>query len=329
MTWTAIADDLWCPAVVARADGRVVLLGRGAGGELVSRWHDETGWSAAIAGGLPMAQGAHPPTPAPVAWPVAACDEGSSIHLVATSVDGELLHAIGDGESWEPFETLGHPAAASPDATDAVPMGLTTAPAACASPAGLEVFTVGLEGDLLHTRLEHGRWTPFQSLGLPPVARGELRVGVPVRAHLAACAPGDRLLVLLRGPEGDLMGRLHDGVGWGEFTSLGNPTVKYRYPPVSVAAALAGEPAAVARSATCVDVVVRGPKGDLLYRRWDAQGWSDFHSLGMPRSGDRGVPFLGDASICAVGSERLHVVARALDGRVHHAVLDGSGHHAA
>ena len=208
--WSAIGAGLFCPVVTSPAPGRIVLLARTAGGELVRRDRlPGGGWGTARALGVPTARSQGGGMDVPVDWQLAACCGGSgpdgaeAVELVARSPDGDLLHARLGTDGRVRFECLGAPAEAP--AGRAIPVGIASPPAAChGAPDRLDVFAVGQAGDLLHAVRSGGEWTPFDALGAP--------AGAPPAEAVAAssCGPS-RIAVFRRGSAGDLLLKWWDG----------------------------------------------------------------------------------------------------------------------
>ena len=314
VAWRPVTDDLWCPVVVVHA-GALLLIGRGAGGDLVVRRGDGTSWGEPVSAGIPVASAGD--SVAPVAWDVSACSTADSVHLVAASPDGELLHAAGDGAAWEPFRRVGAPAVRTPRG-DVVPLRLTSPPTACAAGSTVEAFATGVHGEILHAALRAGAWSAIEPLAAP-AGQGQAALGPGAR--LAAAGAGrDGVVLVVRGSTGDVLCRQREAGRWSAFVSLGHPRQPYPdYLGLSVPAAVTGDPAVCSPDTDRLDVVVRGPGGDLVHRCWDAGGAWPFVSLGRPAH-DRDVPWTGPASVCALAPGRLDVVARAADGVVYHGV---------
>ena len=317
--WSAIGAGLFCPVVVSPAPGRVVLLARNAAGDLLRRERvGDGGWGAARALGVPAARSTGGGMDVPVDWQLAACgggvDDGGAdaIEVVARSPDGDLLHLPRLGGGRPRFECVGAPAAAP--AGRAIPVGLTTPPAACRGPADrLDVFAVGESAELLHAVRNGRAWEPFDALGAPD--------SVPPLEAVAACGLGpDSLAVFRRGSGGDLLLKWWDGSAWSGYASLGAPQAPDpSYPAVLAPAPLTGPPAACSWGRSRLDVFARGAMGDLVHIGWDGGDWSSFESLGLPASGGQAAPLTGAVSACSAGEGTCDVVAGAVDGRLYHA----------
>lgn len=332
MRWKAISPCLFCPVAVARNAGQITLLARGATGELFHREFDGGGWSGCHSLGFPVAHRDGSRVAVPVDWPLAACSgDPSRIDLFARSPEGDLLHMTEIEGVWGALECLGVPAVVS--AGTVIPMGLAGPPAACSwGRDRLDVFAVGLEGDLLHTSWNGEEWSEFGSLGAPPLGSAGTQPPVPLSGPVAACrCAKDRIGISLRGPRGDLILKWWDGTRWGEYASLGFPEVQDEiYPAVNMSVPLAGPPTTCSWGPERMDVFARGTGGDLLHKWWDGKNWSGFESLGMPVQADphpHRIPLTGPVTACTWGPNRLDVFARALDGYLYHAWWDGTWDH--
>ena len=320
--WTAIADDMFAPAVAACAERSIFLFMRSPRGELLHRRRDVDSWGEPRSLGLPLARVPGSQVPIPVEWPIAACSTGpEEVHLLARGAEGELLHARLRGREWDGFECVGVPAG-----LDGVAMGLASAPTACSrSPGRMDVFAVGAAGALLHSTWDGEGFSEFESLGgidLPGTTPA------PLSGPVSACNCGDRRMgVFARGPAGELLLKWWNGSGWSPFASLGSPQEPDGlYPAVRRAVPLSSAPVACGGGTTRLDVFARGPRGDLLHSFWDGKEWNTFTSLGMPRSPATGarIPFTGISLACAWEKYRLHVLARAADGKLYAASSNGS-----
>jgi len=189
----------------------------------------------------------------------------------------------------------------------------------------MDVFAVGSAGALLHATWDERGFGEFESLGGIESGQGRSE---PVTGAIAACACGPRAMaVLTRGPGGDVLLKWWNGTRWSGFESLGAPQEPdATYPAVQRAVRLASAPIACGRPAPRLDVFARGPRGDLLYKRWEGGSWSGFESLGWPSSAHTGVriPLTGISMTCAWGGDHLHVLARGADGNLHGVALPAS-----
>ncbi len=320
--WSAIGAGLFCPVAVSPAPGRVVLLARTAGGELVRRERSpDRGWARARSLGVPTARSAGGGMDVPVDWQVAACGAGPAgdaaqdleLEIVARSPDGDLLHGRQRGAGRARFECLGAPAAVA--GGRAIPMGIVSPPAVCRGASDrLDVFAVGPGGELLHAARRAGAWEPFDALGAP--------AGTPRSEAVAACCCGSaRIAVFRRGGAGELLLKWWDGAAWSGYASLGVPQAPDpSYPAVLAPAPLSGPPAACSWGPSRLDVFARGAEGDLVHTWWDGTEWSSFESRGLPVSNDRAVPLTGVVSACSAGEGTCDILAGAIDGRLYHAV---------
>jgi hypothetical protein len=319
--WSAVGAGLFCPVAVSPESGRVVLLARAGGGELVRVERDGAGWRPPRSLGVPVARSRGGSIAVPVDWQLAACTGGpDAIELAARSPDGDLLHLRLTPDGPAEFECLGAPAAAP--AGRAIRVGLAGPPAICRSgPGHLDVFAMGPGGEVLHAIRSRDEWGPFESLGSPPEPSADRFAGRPaVVEAVAACRYGPSGMALFhRGAEGQLLLKWWNGADWSDYASLGSPDVPDEsYPAVRASAPLTGPPAACSRGADWLDVFARGPYGDLVHTGWDGAGWSRFESLGMPADGEQPIPLTGTVTACSTGGRSCDVVAGAVDGRLHY-----------
>jgi hypothetical protein len=328
MRWRPIGGGLFCPVAVSDGRGRVLLIARGVGGELLTRQLEAGSWGQLRSLGLPVARskaGSEPPVPAD--WQLTACSDGATrIDVFGRSPDGDLLHLSGDGETWDAFECLGAPATS--EAGVAIPLGFAGPPAACSAGAGrIDVFAAGATGELLQTWREDTEWSGFASLGIPTLLSGGRQRPVPLSGPLAACRCGpDPIALFFRGADGDLLVKWWDGKRWSELESLGWPELQEElYPAVAFAAPLTGPPAACSARPDRIDVFARGARGDVVHKWWNGSTWSEFASLGMPVSAnDELLPSTGALAACASVAGRIDVFTRAVDGRLYHCWWDGT-----
>jgi hypothetical protein len=112
------------------------------------------------------------------------------------------------------------------------------------------------------------------------------------------------------------------------FATVGMGAPQSRTRPISIqrAVRLASAPIACGLPAPRLDVFARGPRGDLLHKRWEGGSWSGFESLGWPSSAHTGarIPLTGISMTCAWGGDYLHVLARGADGNLHGVALPAS-----
>ncbi len=320
--WSAVGAGLFCPVAVSPGSGRVVLLARAGGGDLVRVDKEAAGWRPPRSLGVPVARSRGGSVAVPVDWQLAACSGGpDAIELAARSPDGDLLHLrlplLPDGSA--EFECLGAPAAAP--AGRAIPVGLAGPPAICrAGPGRLDVFAMAPGGEVLHAIRSGDEWGPFDSLGAPPApSRGRCAGRQATVEAVAACRCGPSGIALFhRGAQGELLLKWWNGADWSDYASLGSPDVPDEsYPAVAAAAPLTGPPAACSRAADRLDVFARGPCGDLVHTGWDGADWSRFESLGMPADGEQPIPLTGTVTACSTSGRSCCVVAGAVDGRLY------------
>ena len=310
--WHLVCEGWFSPAAASCGEGEVALFGRSARGELMHRRLERGEWGPIISLGVPGGG-------VPLEWPVSACrTDKDEIHLVARGAEGELLHGSFRDGTWSGVECIGSPAG-----LDGAPLGLAGAPSACSRQVGkMDVFAVGSAGALLHTTWDERGFGEFESLG--GIEGGTSRSG-PVPGAIAACSCGPRAMaVLSRGPEGDVLLKWWNGRRWSGFESLGAPQEPdATYPAVQRAVRLTSAPIACGLPAPRLDVFARGPRGDLLHKRWEGGSWSEFESLGWPSSPHTGgrIPLTGFSMTCAWGGDRLYVLARGADGNLHGVAL--------
>ena len=319
--WSAVGAGLFCPVAVSPARGRVVLLARAGGGELVRLDRDAAGWGPPRSLGVPVARSRGGSVAVPVDWQLAACSDGpDAIELAARSPDGDLLHLRLTPDGPAEFECLGAPAAAP--AGRAIPVGLAGPPAICRSgPGRLDVFAMGPGGEVLHAARSGEEWGPLESLGTPPAPSGDRRAGGQAAVEaVAACRCGPSGIALFRrGADGELLLKWWNGADWSDYASLGSPDLPGEsYPAVTARAPLTGPPAACSGAADRLDVFARGPCGDLVHTGWDGADWSRFESLGMPADGEQAIPLTGAVTACSAGGRSCDVVAGAVDGRLYY-----------
>jgi len=327
--WTAIGTGLFYPAAVSLRNGRVALFTRSATGEIFYQERDGLSWGPRQSLGVPVAHTTGSALAVPVGWQLAGCRGTTDrIELFASSPDGDLLHMGGAPGHWDNFECLGSPAHLTADI--AIPIGLASPPAVCSSvPGCIDVFSIGQEGDLLHTAKTPDGWSGFESLGGPTIRSAAGEQIAPLREAVGACSSGTSwIAVFARGPVGDLLLKWRNGAEWSEYASLGSPEIPDpSYPAVRVAAPLTGPPAACSWGPDRMDVFARGPYGEIRHKFWDGVEWSGFQSLGMPRADDEVIPLVGAIAACSSGPDRLDVVTRGVDGRLYHAHWDGTWEH--
>lgn len=327
--WTAIGTGLFCPAAISPRSGQVGLFTRAATGELVYQERDGLSWTPGQSLGVPVAHTTGSELAVPVGWQLAACrGTAGHIEVFASSPQGDLLHMSGMPGACAAFECIGSPAQMAGHV--GIPVGLTSPPAACSSASGrLDVFALGQDGELLHTRRTEGSWGGFESLGCPIVKWSGGEHPLPIVDPVAACMCGDsQTAVFLRGVRGDLLLKWWDGHTWSPYASLGSPEIPdSSYPAIRVAAPLTGPPAACSWGPNRIDAFARGPQGDIFHKFWDGAEWSGFQSLGMPVADDEAIPLVGAITACTSGVGNLDVVTRGVDGRLYHAYWDGAWEH--
>ena len=314
--WQALARGFWCPVAVSAAPGQITLYGRNAAGHLLRMSCDgDDAWSGPDALGMPTAHGAGSDVAVPVDWQLAAACDGTHAWLVARSPDGALLELQCPPDREPAFRSLGTPALDA--GGGAMPMGVATAPAVCGSDGRLDAFALTASGELLHAVRTGDDWGEFQALGRPRLQVAGLHPQpVPVQGGPAACrCEGGEMAVFLVAQSGLLLFKWWDGTSWSDFASLGSPELRAaHYPAVTAAAPLTGPPAACSPGGRRLDVFARGPRGELMRRRWDGERWGRFESLGMPPSGNARQPLSGTYAVVCPAPGRVDVFASTTDG---------------
>jgi hypothetical protein len=177
------------------------------------------------------------------------------------------------------------------------------------------LFVRSASGELLFRECAAGSMGDLRSLGVPAARVEGSRILVPVEWPIAACGTRDGTVHLLaRGAEGELVhGRLR-GQEWSGFDAIGIPVPAghgAQYPM-----GLVGAPTACCRERGRLDVFAVSGDGDLLYTRWDGEGFSECESLGGIGMPGRDAPVFGAISAFDAGPKRVGVVARARSGDV-------------
>jgi hypothetical protein len=317
--WTRIAGDVYCPVVVS-AGARVVLFVRDAVGNLLRADFQEDSWSAFRSLGVPIARGIRVQREAPVDWQLSGCaDAYGNITLFGRTPDGELVSKAVDEAADAIFLNLGAPALGVNGVS--YPVGLAGPPAACGGRQNVDVFALSEASDLLHVEKTDGEWSDFRSLGLPIAHISQSRTqAVTVSRMVAACRCGSKAIaVLLRTCNGTLLLKWWDGQTWSDFASLGAPEMRNpSYPAAMTPAPLTGPPAVCSWKAGRLDVVARGPRGELVHKSWDGRNWAPFTSYWMPvveeAGSKRPIPLTGSLAIFTHAPGQVGVVATALDG---------------
>jgi hypothetical protein len=320
-----VDEGIFSPAVATWGDRGLSLFMRGARGELLYRERDGGTWKEPRTLGVPTARTDGSGGCIPVDWPVSACNTGDGrIHLLGRGPEGELVHGTWSEGRWSGFDLIGVPSVET-GAID-VPMGLAAAPVACSRERGrMDVFAVSAGGELVHAEWKDDQFAEFVALGRIPARNNA--PAMPLVGPISACNCGDRkLVVLTRGPEGDLLVKWWDGATWGPFQSLGTPEEDdIFYPGNPRPVPLSGAPVACGGGSARLDVFARGAGGDLVHRSWNGSAWANFESLWMPLAADppAPVPFTGTSVACAWGRYRLDVFAVASDGKLYNLSWNG------
>jgi hypothetical protein len=324
--WTCIGRDAYCPTVICAAQ-RIVLFARSTAGDLLRADFQEGGWSAFRSFGVPIACDAGTCREAPVDWQLSACADGAGgIALFGRTPDGELVCKVIDESADGVFLRLGAPALGVEGVS--FPVGLAGPPAVCGGKQSMDVFALSEASDLLHVFRTADGWSDFRSLGAPTAhMSGSRAQAVPVSRALAACRCGPKAIaVLLRTCSGALLLKWWDGQAWSDFASLGTPEMRNpSYPAVMTSAPLTGPPAVCSWKAGRLDVVARGPRGELMHKGWDGRRWSPFTSYWMPLADSKKpIPLTGPMAIFSRTPGRLDVVAAALDGGLYQITFDAA-----
>ncbi len=84
-------------------------------------------------------------------------------------------------------------------------------------------------------------------------------------------------------------------------------------------------PAVAACGERSISLFMRGPRGDLLHRRRDADSWGELRSLGLPLARVPGsqvpVPVEWPLAACSTGPGEIHLLARGPEGELLHGAL--------
>jgi hypothetical protein len=179
---------------------------------------------------------------------------------------------------------------------------------------GVAVFMRSADGELLLLEGNAERFGPVRSLGVPTAHVEGSKAKIPVEWPIAACSSRDGDIHLLaRGAEGDLIhGRLRGGE-WSGFQSVGVPVTEGHGENLPMG--LAGAPAACCRERGRLDVFAVAGEGNLLYTRYDADGFAECVSLGaIAGSYGRDAPVFGSLSAFDAGLRGMGVVARSMSG---------------
>ena len=118
----------------------------------------------------------------------------------------------------------------------------------------IDLFTVGLDRDLVHRAFHDGVWSEPESLG------GKL-ASAPATTAWAV----DELEVFAIHDDGQLWNRYWDGTSWHDWEPMGGE--------------LTGDPAASSWSADRIDVFAPGRDGRVWHRWWDGTRWVDWEQL--------------------------------------------------
>jgi hypothetical protein len=175
------------------------------------------------------------------------------------------------------------------------------------------LFMRSAAGELLVRECGSGTLGEIRSLGVPTARTEGSRVQIPVEWPIATCSSRDGTVHLLaRGVEGELVhGRLR-GEEWSGFEAIGVPV------PADHAAeypmGLVGAPTACCREKGRLDVFAVAGDGDLLYTRWDGEGFTECESLGGIGMPGRDSPVFGAISAFDAGPRTMGVIARSRSG---------------
>jgi hypothetical protein len=265
---------------------------------------------------------------APVDWQLSGCaDSSGGIALFGRTPDGELVSKAVDEAADAVFLRLGAPALGV--AGVSYPVGLAGPPAACGGNQRMDVFALSEASDLLHVAKTPDGWHDFRSLGVPTTHISQSRAqAVPVSRAVAACRCGSKAIaVLLRTCSGMLLLKWWDGQTWSDFACLGMPEMQNpSYPAATTPAPLTGPPAVCSWKSGRLDVVARGPRGELMHKGWDGRSWGPFTSYWMPVAEQAGsrrpIPLTGSLAIFSHAPGHVGVVATALDGGLYQVIFN-------
>jgi hypothetical protein len=252
------------PTLASWEKGRLDVVARGPNGELLHKYFDGNGWNPNGLGGPLESLGV-----GILGKPVVVSWGKSRLDIFARGAGGELLHKFFDGQGW------------GPAGLEVVGTGIAGDPVAIASrvspllPFGrLDIFARGPGGELLHKfyAANGNGWNP-NGLGGPLETVG---VGIAGDPTVTSWGIG-RLDIFARGPGGELLHKYFDGTNW-------NPNGPAPGGPLeTIGVGIAGDPTVASWGNGRLDVVARGPAGELLHKYYDFNGsaWNP-NGLGGP-----------------------------------------------
>ena len=181
-------------------------------------------------------------------------------------------------------------------------------------PGQLVLFARAASGELIRRERSPAGWGDVRSLGVP-MARTEGGKEIPVDWQLAACS-GDpeRIDVLGRSPDGDLLHMVARAEPPEPFAFLGSPAATHG--EVTIPVGLIGPPAACARAGR-IDVFALGQTGEILHTWLEGSEWSGFDSLGIPAMvGEKqaSIPMAAALAACRCGPDQIALFTRGSRG---------------
>ena len=198
---------------------------------------------------------------------------------------------------------------------EAIGQGVFSPTAVSPGAGRLSLLARGPRGELLRKEWNGETWSDFESLGVPAASVDGSASLIPVEWPLAACSASQRVHLLARGPDGELLHMNSRGADWTSFECLGAPAAFSG--TTAIPMGLAGPPAACGDGER-IDAFAVGQGGALLHTFWDGEGWDEFESLGAPTQWfaevERTVPLSAGLGACSCGNKRLAVFARGISG---------------
>lgn len=164
----------------------------------------------------------------------------------------------------------------------------------------------------------------------PKDARDDRRwspIAVDVFSPAAAARGERRISLFVRGPRGELMHRERDGQTWSDFQSLGTQTARVEGSQTLVP--VDWPIAACATAADEIQLLARGPDGELLHGTLRGSEWTGFACVGAPASQgyDPPVPmgFASAPTACSRASGRMDVFVVGAAGALLHSSWSTAG----
>ena len=164
----------------------------------------------------------------------------------------------------------------------------------------LDIFAVGLDGNLYH------RWWDGQNWGGPENLGGGNLINSPSAVSWAA----NRLDVFAIGSDGNLYHTAWNGSTWSGFDNRGGGN-------------LINSPSATSWAANRLDIFAVGSDGNLFHWWWDGQNWGGAENRGGANLSG-GAALFNSPSAAAWAANRLDVFAIGTDGNCYHVAWNGS-----